>query len=148
MYKIVHTLYECTSYIPIILHFLELHLFIVLSNKSERTTTSRIYTDKKEKEIFLICKKFRWDMLQSHIWGRASYYEELTIYEGQLIPSKFPYTVYEENFIFAFISVQNHRYVLVNTQLPIQFIAINCTLNTIKRWIIMYRRVRERKKYT
>ncbi len=63
-------------------------------------------------------RKFRVEQLQSHIWGRASYNiwgnaqifphiggGRLSHMTLQLLHSKFPSTVYEENLIFFLISV-------------------------------------------
>jgi hypothetical protein len=53
--------------------------------------------------------KFRWDQVQSHIWGKAQIFtpymrRSLFIYGFGPDPSEFPNT-YEENCIFFFINV-------------------------------------------
>ncbi len=84
---------------------------------------SGTYTDKKENTIYSSTKKFRWEQLQSHIWGRGFLiYEEmrkcLIIWGGrqsymtlQLIPSEFPYTCtcIWINFLFFLISVYPNK---------------------------------------
>ncbi len=78
-----------------------------------------LHTDKKKKTKFSsYIRKFRWDRVQSHIWGRASHLNFL-IYEKNLIfcrqsymtfqpiPSEFPYIWGEFDFFF-FYQCRNH----------------------------------------
>jgi hypothetical protein len=73
-------------------------------------------TDKKENKIFLIYKEIQRDRVQSHILLMASSYMVKDLRIPRIlggpssymtlhpIPSEFPYTVYEKNFVFFFIS--------------------------------------------
>jgi hypothetical protein len=78
------------------------------------------FTDKKKIKFSSYIRKFRVEQLQSHIWLTASSYmgkylrfllfphilgSPSSYMTLQLLHSEFPYTVYEENLVFFFISV-------------------------------------------
>ncbi len=106
--------------------FKKIHFYLVLSaavlstpGKNFRPSRRKIrpHTDKKENKILYI-RKFRWDRLQSHIWGRAplhmrkcqNIYPYIRVYEEAVSHiwlcnrSLLNFLIDEENFIFFFIS--------------------------------------------
>jgi hypothetical protein len=48
--------------------------FLSVVEKVDGGINHRLYTDKKEYEIFLLYEEIQMDRLQSHIYGRASKY--------------------------------------------------------------------------
>ncbi len=83
-----------------------------------RLRTARTLIKKKTKLSSSI-RKFRWDRVESHIWGRASYIMRKCanfphIWGGRksymtLHPVPLNFLIYEENFLFFFISANMRK---------------------------------------